>query len=233
MELTVRDAARFLGVSETTLRRWLRRGEVPAHRVDDQYRFNRVELLEWAGTQGIRVPAEMLRERDAVAVDMPTLTEAVRVGGVHAGLQGADKPAILQAVVDLLPLPPEVDRSFLYQVLLSREALGSTGFGNGIAIPHPRNPIVLHVPRPAVAICFLEKPIDFEALDGKPVHTLCVLVSPSIRAHLHLLAVLAAVLHDPVVLAQLESRAPGAEILAQVERVESAFSARRTVAQSP
>ena len=83
-------------------------------------------------------------------------------------------------------LPEEVDSEFLYQVLLAREALGSTGMGDGIAIPHVRNPIVLHLSRPMVTLCFLETPIDFGSLDGKPVTTLFTLISPTVRAHLHL-----------------------------------------------
>src|SRR5438034_985186 len=62
-----------------------------------------------------------------------------------------------------------------------REALQSTGVGDGIAIPHVRNPIVLHVSRPMITLCFLERPIDFGALDGKPVHVLFSLISPTVR----------------------------------------------------
>ena len=45
----------------------------------------------------------------------------------------------------------------------------STAVGDGIAIPHVRNPVVLHVGRPAIALCFLERAIEYGALDGKPV----------------------------------------------------------------
>jgi mannitol/fructose-specific phosphotransferase system IIA component (Ntr-type) len=90
-----------------------------------------------------------------------------------------------------------VDREFLYKVLLARESLGSTGIGDGIAIPHVRNPIVLHLSRPIVTLCFLERPVDFGALDGQPVNTLFTLISPTVRAHLHLLSRLAFTLRDP------------------------------------
>ena len=72
--------------------------------------------------------------------------------------------------------------------ILAREALGSTGIGDGIAIPRVRNPIVLHLSRPIVTLCFLERPVDFGALDGQPVTTLFTLISPTVRAHLHLLS---------------------------------------------
>ncbi len=70
---------------------------------------------------------------------------------------GDDTRGVLRSVVELMRLPDEVDRGFLLQVLLAREALQSTGIGDGIAIPHPRSPIVLHISRPSVTLCFLEK----------------------------------------------------------------------------
>jgi PTS system nitrogen regulatory IIA component len=157
---------------------------------------------------------------------LPTLSQAVRAGGIHRGLAGGDRDRLLRQMVERLPAPPGFDREFLFQMVRAREHLGSTSLGNGIAIPHPREPIVLRVDRPAVAIYFADPPVDLG--DGPPVHTLCLLVSPSTRLHLHLLAAVAAVLRDPAVAAQLAARAPDAEILAEIERVEGALSRARS-----
>jgi nitrogen PTS system EIIA component len=167
----------------------------------------------------------MLLSEDAQP--MPRLSEAVRAGGVHFDVPGTDKASVLRAIVDALPLPPGVDRDFLHQMLLAREHLGSTGFGKGIAIPHPRNPIVLRVPAPAVAVAYLAKPVDYEALDGAPVHTLFTMVSRSMRVHLHLLAVLAAALGDAEVQRLIQARASAAELLDALDRVETALELRR------
>jgi nitrogen PTS system EIIA component len=225
MQLTTRDAARLLGVPETTVDKWLRSGELQAVRVNDQYRLNRIDLLEFASAHGLEISPELLAELEHP--QLPSLADALRAGGVHRDLSGGDKASILRAVVDRLPLPPQVDREQLHRVLLAREALGSTGLGNGIAIPHPRNPIVLRVPRPEVAICYLEREVDFEAVDGKPVHTLVTLVTPSTRAHLHLLAIVAAALRDAGVKERLRARAGLDELLPEIERVEAAIAARR------
>jgi PTS system nitrogen regulatory IIA component len=225
MHLNPRDAARLLGVSEATLERWLRNGELAGTRVNGQWRLNRVDLLEFAAGRKLDVSPDLLAPLEPA--QMPGLAEAIRSGGVHRGVSGKDKSAILRAVVDRLPLPGPGDRDLLHRVLLAREALGSTGLGNGIAIPHPRNPIVLRVPRPEVAICYLEPPVDFEALDGKPVHTLFTVVSSSTRTHLHFLALIAQALRDPGVVAMLEARAGPGELLPEIERVEAAIAARR------
>jgi PTS system nitrogen regulatory IIA component len=225
MHLTPRDAARLLGVPEATLERWLRSGELVATRVNDQWRLNRVDLLEFAAARNLDVSPDLLAPLEPA--QLPGLAEAIRAGGVHRGISGKDKAEVLRAVVDRLPLPGPGERDLLLRVLLAREALGSTGFGNGIAIPHPRNPIVLRIPRPEVAICYIDPPVDFEALDGRPVHTLFTVVSSSTRTHLHFLALIAQALHDPAVVARLEARAGPEELLPEVERVEAAIAARR------
>jgi len=232
MQLTARDAARLLGVSEATLHRWLRDGELAATRVNDQYRLNKIDLIEFAAARKMDLSPELFAELDPDQAP-PSLVEAIRAGGVHRGVPGTDKAAILRSVVERLPLPQGVDREMLHRVLLAREALGSTGFGNGVAIPHARNPIVLRVERPEVAICYLERPVDFAAIDGKPVHTLVTLVCPSTRAHLHLLSLVAAAVHDPGVVARLEARAGADELLPEVSRVEAALAARRAGAGQP
>jgi PTS system nitrogen regulatory IIA component len=217
MQLTVRDAARLLGVGEQVLERWVRRGELPARLVDDRYRFNRIELLEWAAQRKMQVSSEILEEPGLAQRASKPLVHAVRAGGIHRGLPGGGREILLRAMMDRIPVPPGFDREFLYQMVLAREHLGSTSLGNGIAIPHPREPIVLRVDQPAVAVFFPDAPVDFG--DVTPVHTICLLVSPSTRAHLHALASLATALRDPDVAAKLAARAPDAEILGAIERV--------------
>jgi len=189
VKLRVRDAAELLGVSEKTIYRWVAQRKLPVHRVSEQYRFNRAELLEWATSEQIPVSPKLLEEPEDAFI--PSLEDALRTGGIHYRVEGRDRASALRSVVEMLPLPEEVDREFLLQVLLARESIGSTGIGEGIAIPHVRNPVTLHVSRPLVALSFLENNIDFQAIDGKPVHTLFTIVSPTIKAHLNLLSKLA------------------------------------------
>ncbi len=232
MQLMARDAARLLGVSEAAVQRWVRSGELKAKRVNDQYRLNPIDLLEFAASRKLDISPDLFAQLEPPQA-LPTLADAIRAGGVHAGIPGADKASILHAVVARLPLSRGVDRELLHRMLLAREMLGSTALGNGIAIPHPRNPIVFHVARASAAICYLERPADFEALDGKPVHTLVTLVSPSTRVHLHLLALVAAALRDPAVVAKLEVHAGVDEIVPEIARVEAAVAARRAGASQP
>ncbi len=187
MRISVKEAAGLLDISEKTIYRWVAQGKIPCCQINDQYRFNRAELLEWATAQRIPVSPRILEE-PAEEGPLPRLEEALRAGGIFYRVAGNDKESVLKNIVEIMPLPDDVDRDFLFQVLISRESVGSTGMGGGIAIPHVRNPIVMHIPRPMVSLCFLEKPVEFGAIDGKPVHTLFTIVSPTIRAHLALIS---------------------------------------------
>ncbi len=72
--------------------------------------------------------------------------------------------------------------------MLEREALTSTGIGRGVAIPHPRTPLSDALKAPSITTCFLEKPIDFNSVDDRPVFVMFILLSTSVKVHLHLLS---------------------------------------------
>ena len=221
MQLRVRDVARILKTSEKTVYQWVKTGGLTAQRVNGQLLFNRTELLEWATSRNHSVSAELFSESDPDAAPLAGLAEALETGGIAHDVGGSDKESVLRVVVERMQLPAEVDRNLLFSVLLAREALGSTAVGDGIAIPHVRNPIVLHVSQPTITLCFLKTPIDFGALDHKPVHALFSMVSPSIRVHLHLLSRLGFALKDPAIKPLIERQAGRDNILAAVRKLEA------------
>ncbi len=223
MQLTVRDVAQFLGVSERTVYRYIQSNSIPAYKIQEQYRFNRAEILEWATSRRMTVHPEIFHEPETSAVPLPTVTDSIRMGGIHYRLEGNDKASVLKNMVDTMHIPAEVDRDYLYKVLLAREALASTGIGEGIAIPHVRNPIVLNVASPLLALFFLENQIDFEAIDGKPVFCLFTLISPTVRAHLHLLSRLSFALKNGSFREMLTQQASREEIFRGIAEIEASF----------
>lgn len=220
MQVTVKEAARMLAVSEKSIYRWIKQEVIPFYKINEQYRFNRTEILEWATAHHKQVSPAIFEETESDSASLPSLFEAVTSGGIQYRLSGDDQLSVLRSIVDVLKLPDDVDRDFLYQVLLARETLGSTGIGDGIAIPHVRNPVVLHVDKPTVTICFLENPIDFKALDGKPVNILFTIISTTVRAHLHLLSRIAFVLHNQEMKDVLMKQASREELMAVLKSVE-------------
>ncbi|NUM55675.1 MAG: PTS sugar transporter subunit IIA [Candidatus Hydrogenedentes bacterium] len=223
MDLTAKDAAKLLNVDERTIRQWIADGAIPSYTVGDKTRLNRVELLEWAAEQKRAVAPQMFASNGKKPHEF-VLCDAVRLGGVVASLECTDKLSALSAVCRAMPLPEEVDRTELAGVLAAREALCSTAIGNGIAIPHPRSPIVLGVSEPQVTVAFPKKPIEFGALDGKPVHTMFVIVSTTVRNHLLVLSHLMFALKSKPFLGLLAKRASQDDLLAELQRLEEEFA---------
>lgn len=226
MQLTVRAVSKLFKVPEKTVYRWIDQDDLPASLIDGHYGFNRGELAEWATARHISVPDELFKGPDSNVVTLPSLVEALQAGGIFHGIKGVDKGSVLRAAVDAMPLPREVDRHLLWQMLFARESLQSTGVGEGIAIPHVRNPMVLHVPSPMITLCFLEPPVDFGALDGKPVYALFSLISPSPRVHLHLLSRLAFALRDNEFKKLIAQRGAQEVILNAADGVENRVQTR-------
>ena len=219
MFLKIADIEASLGVDEKTVLGWIRKKGLPAHMVNGRYQINQVDLLEWATNNGIKIPPQMF----AIAASedkLPLLSDALARGGINFDVPGDDLQSALKSVVECLPLPAHMDQDFLYQTLLAREALGSTAIGHGIAIPHVRNPILSQTQEPAVSLCFLKKPIDFHAVDDKPVHILFTLISPNVKIHLHMLARLSYVLHEQRFMELLNGKPGKDEIIAMVTEVE-------------
>src|SRR5438034_7676363 len=224
MQLTVRDAASYLHVDETTVRRWIQRRGLPVHRVNERLYLNAIELWEWATENGIPVSRTLLEQAQRHPERVPPLSELLSAGGIHHDVGGRDKVSVLREIVQRLPLPAEIDREFLATTLEAREAMGSTGLGDGIAIPHVRNPILLHVTAPFVTLCLLRDAVDFGALDGQPVHALFTVISANVPGHLRILGQLGFALHDGDLRRLLIRRAPDAEILTRVQAVEGRAS---------
>ncbi len=131
-----------------------------------------------------------------------TLTDLLSPDAVISPLRAnSKKQALLELAQHAASLTGLSERE-LYESLLQRERLGSTGIGDGIAIPHGRMP---GIGRLVGLFARLDKPIDFESLDGQPVDIVFVLIAPEGAGadHLKALARVARVLRNQAVLEQI------------------------------
>jgi PTS system nitrogen regulatory IIA component len=220
MQITIRQAAAYLNVGESTLRRWIRERGLPVHRVNERLHLNAIEVWQWAVEHGVPASRGLLEEARRSPEEVPPLSRLLETGGIHRDVEGDDKNAVLAAIVHRLPLSAEVDRDFLLAVLEAREAMGSTAIGDGIAIPHVRNPILLHVDQPFVTLCLLRRPVEFGAMDGLPVHAVFLVVSATVPSHLRMLAQLAFALRNPELRRLLKERAPTEQLLERIRDLE-------------
>lgn len=227
MALNLDDAARLLGVSPATLRRWAREGQLGVLRPSGDYRFDESELRNWARSHGLRLRESAADGRAAWPTAGPAsgaeeqpLTLALARGGDFQGPPAEDRDALLHAMVSEIPLDEQADRAQLLAQLLERESLTSTGLGEGYAVPHPRTPSTRYSEDPVVMLALPQPALDWRALDGQPVHAVFLLVNPTPAAHLKVLSRLAFVLRDPGFQALLREGADFEEVLTAAARLE-------------
>ncbi len=226
MNLSVRDAAKLLQVSEKTIYRWIKQEIIPAYRFHGQHRFNQAELLEWATSRRMGIEPEAFAEPESVTHPLPSLTESLETGGIIYRLHGSDRNDVLKNLIAEMRLPEDIDRNYLLKVLIAREELGSTGIGNGIAFPHPRQPMLTRISKPMVTLSFLERPVDFGSLDGKPVQILFSIISPTLRSHLYLLSMLSFACRKAAFLKTLEQEGSRAEIFGELLKIKEGIGLR-------
>ena len=135
---------------------------------------------------------------------MPML-EFLNPESVVSSLRVRDKKHVLQelAAHAVRHLPHLTERD-VFETLLHRERLGSTGIGDGVAIPHGKLP---GLDRLFGLVARLEKPVDFDALDGQPVDIAFLLLAPEGAGadHLKALAQVARLLREPGILERIRA----------------------------
>ncbi|MFK8252446.1 PTS IIA-like nitrogen regulatory protein PtsN [Ancylobacter terrae] len=139
------------------------------------------------------------------------LNDLVALSAVFPALRVASKKQALQELAARAGELIKRDEREIFETLNQRERLGSTGVGNGIAIPHGKLPKLDGL---FGLFARLEKPIDFEALDGEPVDLVFLLLAPEAAGadHLKALARVARLLRDPAVAQKLRASRDAAAI---------------------
>jgi len=195
MEIGVKQAAELLKVSEKTVYRWISARRIPFCRVGAQYRFSRSELLRWAMAEHDEAPPAS--SPDSGEVRPVALGESLRAGGIFYRVDGADVRSLIETIVGMMRLPGKADRVRVAERLFERERMASTGLGDGIAFPHCRDIALPGLAGPLVSLSFLERSVDFGAIDGKPVKVAFTMLSPSPGAGIRLMSRLAYAVRKP------------------------------------
>jgi PTS system nitrogen regulatory IIA component len=114
------------------------------------------------------------------------LSEILEKDNIILDLKAKDKKGVLEELAEVITNhEPSLDTGSLIRVLLERERLGSTGIGDGVAIPHGKFRGVTH---PIISFGRSLKGLDFESMDGQPAFLFFLLVAPENSASVHLKA---------------------------------------------
>ena len=222
MDLKIKEVAELLNVSETTIRRWLADGKIPAYKINHQYRFNRAEIEHWVLGQklGVNIGSAPSQKTTRGGSLQFCLYRALHKGGVLHDVPGKTKEEIIRTTMKMISKDLEIDADVCTELLIERERLQPTALNYGIGIPHTRDTL-LNNHFDAVTVVFPKEPIPYGALDGEPVHTLFFLFACDDKRHLHLLAKIAHLSSQPEALKFLKSKPTKESLLEYIKNWES------------
>lgn len=188
MELTIKEVALRLKIPIETLHRWVRQGKIPMQRGRGDFTIRKEMFERWVEEHKLTVydqSEEVTNDGEAV---FDGVLPAMQRGGIFYDLQAESIASALEAAVDRIPNLERIDRKIVFEKLLEREQMASTGIGHGVALPHPRANPGVGLMLPQITTCFFPRPVPFDAVDHRPVSVLMVLLSGSTKLHLSLLS---------------------------------------------
>lgn len=233
MDLKIEDVAKLLNVSATTIRRWLLDGKIPAYRLNHQYRFSKTEIEDWVLSHKLstgQISPYNAQSKGGEQKDVQhlacggsqqfSLYRALNRGGVLTHASKGNKEDAIRHATGMIAKQLSLDSEALIELLLDRERAQATSLGNGIGIPHTRD-FFLKNNQDSVSLVLLDKPIEYGALDGKPVHSMFFLFASNNKKHLHLLAKIAHLSSLPATLELLKKQPSKEAFLKYVKDWES------------
>ncbi len=118
------------------------------------------------------------------SVNNMKLSEVIEIDNIIPELKAKDKKGVLGELAEAIAIRhPNIDKAMLVRVLVEREHLGSTGIGDGVAIPHGK---LSTVRRPIVSFGRSKKGLDFDSMDGQPAYLFFLLLAPENSSGIHL-----------------------------------------------
>jgi PTS system nitrogen regulatory IIA component len=219
--LTAKEVAQLLSTSMVTVLRLAYQGKIPCKLKKDTYSFKKNEIIQWAKEHDLLVLKEEVDKKlETPPEESISLKKTIQQSGFIYNLEGSDIISVLKNAVDKINFPKGTDKEWVFNELINREEIASTGIGKGVAIPHPRTTLNINLEDPLVPVVFLKHSVDFNAVDGKNIFVLFFMFSPSTQIHLKLLSRLSICLQDKEFLSLLKSHASEKEILEKIEQIE-------------
>ncbi|MCL2440644.1 MAG: PTS sugar transporter subunit IIA [Treponema sp.] len=151
-----------------------------------------------------------------------TLALLVKRGGIFYGVGGSTRREIMANVIENITVWNPEKREMLLQAVMEREAIISTGIENGIALPHPRTPMLEDDEEPFVVIAFPQTPSqDWLTPDNSSVHAIFLIVSKSPKQHLGVMSGISYLCQQEQFYKMLSMREKKEKIITAIEKAES------------
>ncbi|MCK9212766.1 MAG: PTS sugar transporter subunit IIA [Ignavibacteriaceae bacterium] len=217
MDLTIKDISVLLLKPEKEIQGLIKKKEIPFQTINDKLLFNKQQIIEWALSRNI--PINISNHEKMSEYHVETLNTILDENSFFYDCDLSEKTYIEQ-MVNLIDLEKNVDKGIIVQLLKNREELMSTAIGNGISLPHPRIPLMVGKNKPLINFFFPKNPLDLKSLDEKPVHTIILMISQTIKQHLSMLAHLSFLLSQEAFRFALANRLNYKEIIDIISHIE-------------
>jgi nitrogen PTS system EIIA component len=191
--------------------------ELPFQFIHDKVVFNKHQIIEWA--LGRNLPVNVSGHKKLSEYHIETVSTLLNKDSFHNKCD-LNESSYIEQMISKIKFEKNVDNEIIIQLLKSREAMMSTAIGNGVSLPHPRVPLMVGKNKPLINFFFPTKPLNLQSIDGKPVHTLILLISQTIKQHLSLIAHLSFLLSNETFRFSLENRLDCREILDIIKKIE-------------
>ena len=203
MLLTLKELAQYLRVNERTVLRMLKSGQIEGTKIGGQWRFSSSQIDQMffsekkedseEGEEGVSLSE--LADQHAVA---RPVNRVLRTDRIIPNMEAEDKDQALQELLEPLFRDEVVlERKELLDRIRQREELLSTGVGGKVAIPHPRDPVADLQESAVIVMGRSAEGIDFDAVDGEPVHLFFLLCCEQIETHLYFMGQIAQLVQEP------------------------------------
>jgi len=207
--MSIDEFAKHIGMDAREVLKLAERGKLPGRKLDGQWRFNRARMTEWLQQNMHQLDEDrLIALEDSMtgqlggAVDERSLivTELIGVESIDLALPAKTRNSVLRELVRLAERTGLLyDSDGLLAELEDRESLGSTALRNGVAIPHPRQPMPYVSADPFICVARLSRGVAFGASDGGLSRLFFLICCHNDRHHLQVLARLMRLLvEDPI-----------------------------------
>lgn len=226
MFIDLNEAAKLLKVNSATLTRWVQKGLLGSHKIEDNVSFDREELIRFIKkTNFSQVEFDQI-ENDAQDLEIDErliLTKAISRGIFTKLADQLERDDFFNKVVDLLGYVNELNfpRELLVAKLIEREEEISTVMTKGIALPHPKNTPELHFDKSIICVVTLNNPIILNKSCTEPIDLFFFLFSKNPMEHLKLLSTVAKIANqNPDLKELINNQESRKEVVSLFERLE-------------
>ena len=194
--MTTRELANYMKLNEKTILKMAHNREIPGIKIGNQWRFHMATIDKYLQEDIIRTPNDELDVIINTSQTVVPLSRLMDPDLMKLDLKAITKDGLLFELAEIACKAGLTSaKKKLFNQLLKREKMLSTAVGNGIAIPHPRNPNPALFKKPNIVMARSKKGVDFHAPDDKKVHLFFMTCAPNMIVHLRLMAKISKMLH--------------------------------------